>query len=132
MLLAECAASLAAQTYRDFEIVVVDNGSTDESLVAARAALGDATLVRLGDNSGFARANKLGIERARGELILTLNNDARLDPRCVAALVAAADRHPEAGMLAPRVLMSTDPTRIDSAGLLIYVDGVYRARGWQE
>jgi GT2 family glycosyltransferase len=131
-LLAECAASLAAQTYRDFEIVVVDNGSTDASLDAARETLGDATIVRLDGNSGFARGNNLGIARACGELIVTLNNDARLAPSCLAELVAAADRHPEAGMLAPKILMSTDTARIDSAGLLVYVDGVYRARGWQE
>ena len=131
-LLAECGASLAAQTFRDFEIVVVDNASIDTSLDAARGTLGDATILRLDGNSGFARGNNLGIARARGELIVTLNNDARLAPSCLAELVAAADRHPDAGMFAPKILMSTDPTRIDSAGLLLYVDGVYRARGWQE
>jgi GT2 family glycosyltransferase len=131
-LLADCAASLAAQTYRDFETIVVDNGSTDGSLDAARDVLGDATIVRLDANSGFARGNNLGIVRARGALVVTLNNDARLAPSCLAELVAAADRHPEAGMFAPKILMATDTDRIDSTGLLVYVDGVYRARGWQE
>ncbi|MBI3769593.1 MAG: glycosyltransferase family 2 protein [Deltaproteobacteria bacterium] len=131
-LLRECAASVAAQTYRDVETIVVDNGSTDDSVAAARGALGDATLVRLETNTGFASGNNLGIARASGELIVTLNNDARLTPTCLAELVAAADRHPDAGMFAPKVLVSTDPTRIDSAGLLLYVDGVHRARGWQE
>jgi len=131
-LLAECAASLAAQTYRDFETIVVDNGSTDGSLDAARGALGDATVVRLGANTGFARGNNLGIARAQGALVLTLNNDARLAPSGLGELVAPADRHPEAGMFAPKILMSTDTSRIDSTGLLVYVDGVYRARGWQE
>jgi GT2 family glycosyltransferase len=131
-LLAECAASLAAQTYRDFETIVVDNGSTDGSLDAARGVLGDAVVVRLDANTGFARGNNLGIARAQGALVLTLNNDARLAPSCLAELVASADRHPDAGMFAPKILMSTDPSRIDSTGLLVYVDGVYRARGWQE
>ncbi len=131
-LLAECVASLAAQTFRDFETIVVDNGSTDASLDAAAAGLAQSTIVRLEGNSGFARGNNLGMQRARGALIVTLNNDAQLAPSCLAELVAAADRHPEAGMFAPKILMSTDPTRIDSTGLLVYADGVYRARGWQE
>ncbi len=131
-LLRECVMSVAAQTHRDFETIVVDNGSTDDSLDIARGALGAATIVRLDTNAGFARGNNLGIGRATGDLVLTLNNDARLEPTCLAELVAAADRHPQAGMFAPRILVSTDQTRIDSAGLLLYVDGVYRARGWQE
>jgi GT2 family glycosyltransferase len=131
-LLAECGASVAAQTYRDRETIVVDNGSTDGSLAAAADALRGAAVVRLDANTGFARGNNAGIARAAGELILTLNNDARLAPTCVDELVAAADRHPRAGMFAPKILISTDPARIDSAGLLVYLDGVYRPRGWQE
>jgi len=131
-LLRECAVSVAAQTFRDGETIVVDNGSTDDSLDVARGALGAATIVRLDTNGGFARGNNLGIGRARGDLVLTLNNDAYLAPTCLAELVAAADRHVDAGMFAPRILVSTDQSRIDSAGLLLYADGVYRARGWQE
>jgi len=131
-LLRECAVSVAAQTFRDVETIVVDNGSTDDSLDVARGALGAATIVRLDTNGGFARGNNLGIGRARGDLVLTLNNDACLAPTCLAELVAAADRHVDAGMFAPRILVSTDQSRIDSAGLLLYADGVYRARGWQE
>jgi GT2 family glycosyltransferase len=131
-LLAECLASLAAQTIRDFEIIVVDNGSTDESLATVAAAAPGARVVRFQENTGFARGNNEGFAVATGALIVTLNNDARLAPECLAELVAAAERHPAAGMFAPKTLISTDPTRIDSAGLLIYADGVYRPRGWQE
>src|SRR6185369_2073905 len=81
---------------------------------------------------GFARGNDVGIARASGELVVTLNNDARLAPTCIAELVAASDRHRDAGTFAPKILVTTDPTRIDSAGLLVYVDGVDRPRGWQE
>jgi GT2 family glycosyltransferase len=131
-LLRECLSSLAEQTFRDFETVVVDNASADTSLATAGDLLAAARVVRLDHNTGFARGNNEGIAAAAGELIVTLNNDARLTPGCLAVLVSAADRHPEAGMLAPKTLISTDPTRIDSAGLLIYADGVYRPRGWQE
>lgn len=132
MLLRECLESLAAQTFRDFETIVVDNGSDDGSLAMVDAALPAARVLSLGENTGFARGNNEGLEVASGDLVVTLNNDARLAAECLAELVAAADRHPSAGMLAPKTLISTDPTRIDSAGLLIYADGVYRPRGWQE
>src|SRR5882724_2465153 len=132
LLLRECLASLATQAYRDFETIVVDNGSADDSLALAAESGCAATIIRLGENAGFARGNNVGIGAARGELIVTVNNDARLAPDCLAELVAAADRHREAGMLAPKILISTEPSRIDSAGLLIYADGVYRPRGWQE
>jgi GT2 family glycosyltransferase len=131
-LLRECLASVAAQTVRDFEAIVVDNGSTDGSLEGAADVLAGATVLRLGRNTGFARGNNEGIAAAGGELVVTLNNDARLAPGCLAALVGAADRHPEAGMLAPKTLVTTDPSRLDSAGLLIYADGVNRPRGWLE
>ncbi len=131
-LLAECAATVASQTYRDCETIVVDNGSTDGSVDAAGSALAGATIVRLDRNTGFARGNDVGIARASGELVVTLNNDARLAPTCIAELVAASDRHRDAGTFAPKILVTTDPTRIDSAGLLVYVDGVDRPRGWQE
>jgi len=131
-LLRECLESLAVQTFRDFETIVVDNGSDDGSLALIDAALPGARPLPLGENTGFARGNNEGFKVATGDLIVTLNNDARLAPQCLAELVAAADRHPDAGMLAPKTLISTDPTRIDSAGLLIYADGIYRPRGWQE
>ncbi len=132
LLLRDCLGSIAAQSFRDFETIVVDNGSTDESLAAAAGTLDDVCVIALGENSGFARGNNTGIEASRGELVVTLNNDATLTPTFLAEIVAAADRLPQAGMLAPKTLISTEPDRIDSAGLLIYVDGVYRPRGWQE
>ena len=131
-LLRDCLASIAAQTYRDFEVIVVDNGSEDDSLAAAATVLSGARVVALGENTGFARGNNVGIAASAGDLVVTLNNDATLAPSFLAELVAAADRLPSAGMFAPKTLISTEPGRIDSAGLLIYLDGVYRPRGWQE
>ncbi len=131
-LLRDCLASIAAQTYRDFEVIVVDNGSEDDSLAAAATVLSGARVVALGENTGFARGNNVGIAASAGDLVLTLNNDATLAPSFLAEIVAAADRLPSAGMFAPKTLISTEPGRIDSAGLLIYLDGVYRPRGWQE
>src|SRR5215813_13896728 len=85
VLLRDCLASLATQTFRDFETIVVDNGSSDDSLALAAGSGCDASVIRLDENTGFARGNNLGIAAAHGELIVTLNNDARVTPDFLAA-----------------------------------------------
>jgi GT2 family glycosyltransferase len=125
-----CLQSLEAQTHRDFEVLVVDNASTDGSRERLEADwAGRVSLVLLDRNWGYCGGNNRGIERARGSLIALLNNDTEVDPGWLAALASAARRHPEAGMFASRVYSATERTRFDSAGLLLYPDGVCRSRG---
>ena len=78
--LRRCLAALSEQDDEDTEIVVVDNGSTDGSIDAAREALPDVRMVALEANLGFAAACNLGIDRAAGAWILTLNNDTVARP----------------------------------------------------
>jgi GT2 family glycosyltransferase len=88
-----CIGSLAAVTYPDLEVIIVDNGSADSSAelarrVADRQGLACSISV-LRDNSGFARANNHGFGLATGEIILLVNPDAELFPDAVDALVDA-------------------------------------------
>lgn len=132
-LLRESLASLFAQTHPDLEVILVDNGSTDGSADEARATWGPRLqVVANARNEGFARANNQAFAVARGEWIFLLNNDAVAAPDAVARLVAFGTAHPEAGMLACRVLRYEEPHFFDSAGLLLYPDGVCRSRGWEE
>src|SRR6185295_12565333 len=127
-LLRECLASLFAQTWRELEVILVDNGSTDGSLDEARATYGDRLrLITNPRNEGFARGNNQAFDVARGEWIFLLNNDAVVADDTVAELMRAATEHPDAGMLACRVLRYEEPHFIDSAGLLLYPDGVCRS-----
>lgn len=98
-VLPACLDALAAE---GAGIIVVDNASRDGS--ADLAASCGATLVRLPRNEGYGRANNAGIAAASSEFVLVCNPDAVADPGCVAALVAAADRYPDAGLLAPRIV----------------------------
>jgi N-acetylglucosaminyl-diphospho-decaprenol L-rhamnosyltransferase len=81
--------------------VVVDNHSSDETVKAVRALLPQAHVIESKTNLGFGRANNLGIEAVSTDYALLLNPDARLDAGALQALHDAADRYPEAAILAP-------------------------------
>ena len=123
--LPECLESLESQSFRDFETIVVDNGSQDGSLEYLRSRP-EVVLVPLPENAGFAAGNNAGLPLARGEYVVTLNNDTRAEPDWLERLVQVADRHPEAGMVASRICAYHDPELIDSLGMAICRDGMSR------
>jgi GT2 family glycosyltransferase len=133
-LLRRCLESLERQRGVDFEVVVVDNGSTDGSVAmlegefAGRPGLG-LRLIRNSGNRGFCEANNQGIRASKSEFVALLNNDAEADEQWLAALLAVFEGRPEVGMGASKILVWEDPARIDKAGHLIYPDGQNRGRG---
>ncbi len=88
---AQAIDSALAQTERDIEVVVVDNGSTDDSLQVIGRYGDRVRLVRQPTNIGQGRGYNLGIEAARGEWLVWLDADDMLDPDCIAACLAVAD-----------------------------------------
>ena len=129
-LLSECLQGLLAQAYDPFEVIVVDNGSTDGSpeMIAGRGEV-RVRLLRNEHNLGYARAVNQGILASSSALIATLNNDAVPEPGWLEALVEAAARDPRAGMVACKIVSFEDPRILDGTGLLLYPDGSSRARG---
>ncbi len=115
-LLRQVVESLRLQTLKDFETIVVDNGSYDGSADFVAANFPDVHLVRLTTNTGFTGGNNRGIAAARGEFIALLNNDASPDPRWLEELVSVLDAHPQVGFCASRVLLQSDPRLLDAAG----------------
>ena len=132
-LLSACLESLARQTHPSFEVVVVDNGSTDgsaEFVEQLRASFPvPLELIANPANRGFCAANNQGIEGAQAELIALLNNDAEADPVWLAELENAVRRADDFGMAASKVLVWEDARIIDKCGHLIYPDGQNRGRG---
>jgi GT2 family glycosyltransferase len=97
-LLTRCLESLESnRPDLDFEVIVVDNGSTDGTVAAARAR--DVSVIELGRNAGFAVANNVAIREAQGQLLLFLNPDTIVPPGTLRRLVQALDDRPGIGML---------------------------------
>jgi len=124
--LPDCLDSLAAQTFRDFEVVLVDNGSRDDSVSFVRAHYSWVSVVPLPENVGFASGNNRGLEHASGKYIVTLNNDTRAEIDWLDNLVKAADADPTAGMIGCRICSFSNPDTIDSIGMGICPDGMSR------
>jgi len=130
--LADCLTSLFAQSFRDFEVIVVDNGSTDGSLNLFRKDFPWVKVIALAENTGFARANNTGFEASSSEYIATLNNDTIVDSGWLQALYDAAKNDHTVGMVASKILLGREGREIDSVGMLIYPDGMSRQRGHNE
>ena len=115
--IADALSSLAKQTVSDFEVFLVDNASTDDSM----QRLGDVLPERLHllpqtKNIGFAAANNLAAQDAAGEWLVLLNPDAAAAPDWLEKLHAGSTRHPDTVMFASAQINMDDPTRMDGAG----------------
>jgi len=131
-LLRACLDSLGSQEYSHTEVVVVDNGSEDGSPDMVASEYPDVKLVRYPENRGFSAAVNEGIRVSSGELVALINNDAEADPRWISELVSAADRYPEAGSFATRMLFYRDRATVDTFGDAFTVAGFGYKRGWGE
>ncbi len=125
-MLPRCLASLAAQTFHDFEVIVVDNGSTDDSAadLSARFPTLNLRVERLASNRGFAAANNIAAQLARGEWLALLNQDAFPQPDWLARLIEATQRHPGPTFFASRLVQANDTARLDGAGDVYHVSGL--------
>jgi N-acetylglucosaminyl-diphospho-decaprenol L-rhamnosyltransferase len=112
-LLERCLRSVyqAAWPEAELEVVVVDNASHDGSAQMVSERFPQASLIACPTNLGFARANNLAMRQATGTYFLLLNPDAELHEDALSILVRYAERHPEAGVVGPRLLNSDGSTQ---------------------
>ncbi|MFL7810724.1 MAG: glycosyltransferase family 2 protein [Anaerolineae bacterium] len=130
--LTDCLDALAAQREIDFETIVVDNGSIDDSLRLLTRRDPPVKVVALPENRGYAGGCNAGLCRAEGQVLVILNNDTQVEPDWLGELLAALDRHPEAGMATPKVRLWDDRARLHTTGDYVRVNGIPDSRGvWE-
>jgi GT2 family glycosyltransferase len=128
-----CFNALRAQTYPHLEIILVDNGSTDESLTLTRRDFPEVKIIELSQNLGFAGAINRGIEQAEGEIIIPLNNDTEVASGWAEALVDTLQKYHDAGIIASKILLFGRRDTLHSAGDGFGTDGIPLNRGvWQK
>ena len=123
--LGPCLESLRRQTFRDFETVVVDSASTDGSVGFVQENFPEVRTLALPENRGFSAAVNAGIKASpAAEHVVLLNNDTEVDPGWLEALVEAADRHPEAGLFASKLVDFRNRRQLDGAGDALRASGL--------
>jgi GT2 family glycosyltransferase len=131
-LLPTCLDSLRRQSYTNREIVVADNASTDGSLELLARDYAEVRALALPSNRGFTGACNAGLQASHGEFVALLNSDTEADERWLEQVVAAFERHPEAGLVASKMLLFDQRETLHTAGDLYRLDGVPVNRGvWQ-
>ena len=112
-----CLASVASQTCSDYQVFLVDNGSTDGSAEYVREAFPWVQVLSSPANLGFAAAVNWGIRESRSSYVATLNNDVWLESQWVEEMLRAAREGERVGMIASKVLLALAPDRFDSSGI---------------
>lgn len=131
-LLPTCLDALRAQTRRDFCVVVVDDGSTDDSVELMRRNYPEVQVIVMPRNRGLAAAVNAALDATGGEYVALLNNDTEADPRWLEHLVGALERYPAYDFAASKLLLFDRRDHIHSAGDYYRKDGVPGNRGvWQ-
>jgi GT2 family glycosyltransferase len=137
--LRDCLAALRAQTTGAFEIILIDNASSDGAAPAVAREIPDVVFIANSQNLGFAAAVNQGARRARGRWLALLNPDAFPQADWLETLLAAAETYPQVRSFASRQLMAEDPNRLDGLGDVMSASGFafrggYRwpDRGWRE
>lgn len=114
-----CVESLKNMSCQNYEIIIVDNKSGDDSLSQLQSRYGNDEQIRIipnSSNEGFTGGNNRGIEQARGDYIFLLNNDTEVAEDMLSKLLMAAKTHPEASVFCPKIKFFASPDTIQYAG----------------
>lgn len=132
-LLSECVPSVFSSVYPNYEIILVDNGSTDGSVEFIREKYSEVKIIKLDRNYGFAKGNNIGIEEALKDknvrYIALLNNDTKVDKNWLSELVKVAESDEKIGMCALKILRIDNPMVIDSTGAVFKLGSIVSNRG---
>src|SRR5215831_20057187 len=126
--LKDCLGALTCQSYPNYEIILVDNGSSDNSIRFVRQNFPEVKVIALGENNGFTGGNAAGLEIAQGAYIALVNNDARADKVWLENLMQPMLRDPTVGICASKLIFENTQA-VNSAGDGVTTAGVGFNRG---
>lgn len=129
--LKRCLPSFAAQQYPNFEIVVVDNASKDGTASYLSAHFPSVRLYCAERNLGFGGGNNWAAREAEGEYLAFINPDTTVEPDWLYRLVEAL-QDPQVGIATPKILMMSQPDRINTCGNDVHYTGYGYLRGWSQ
>lgn len=109
-------ASLFKQTYSNFEVIFVDNNSSDGSIDYVKKNFPQVKVIENKDNSGYAEGNNIGLRHSKGDYILILNNDTILKEDLIEKLLQAFSEIPNLGAVQPMVHLMNTPEKLDACG----------------
>jgi GT2 family glycosyltransferase len=123
-----CLNSLRTHTnLDDAEIIVVDNASTDNTVSIIESKYPDVTLIRNSVNNGYSHGNNLGARHSRGEYLVFLNPDTVVAEGWLIAFKSALAGE-NVGLVTPKMLLLSDPTRINACGHQVHITGIVQCR----
>ena len=128
--LEQCLTSVQRDSGIDSEIIVVDNASIDGSADFVQSRYPDMVLVRNKINRGFAAACNQGAQIATGHILVFLNQDTRVEPSWLEALVRGLDQEGTIGLTTSKILLMSQPDRIHLCGQDIHYTGLAFGRGF--
>ncbi|MCX6811166.1 MAG: glycosyltransferase [Candidatus Berkelbacteria bacterium] len=131
-IIQDCLHSIYKQTFRDFEVIIVDNDSSDDSYDLIKKNFSSVRLFKLKKNLGFAKGNNFGYKKALGEYVFLLNPDAVLESENCLKTIVEGFSDIEIGAQAPKILFEFDKSRLDSAGTDFNNLGFNWGRGFRE
>jgi len=131
-LLNDCLGSLKLQSFKDLEIILVDNASTDNSIEYVEKKFPKVKIIRLNKNYGFAKAINTGIKIIKTKYAVFLNNDTQVGKDWLKSLVDCADNHPEVISVNSKLLNFYHKKIIDGMGILTNEVGQARSIGFGE
>jgi GT2 family glycosyltransferase len=127
--LESCLRSLVSDDSQDYEIIVVDNASSDDSADHVERAFPSVRVIRNRTNGGFGQGSNLGARCARGKYLAFLNPDTVAEPGWLSVLVLALKDRPWAGLATPKILLLSDPSHINTCGNVLHLTGLTLCRG---
>lgn len=131
-LLKDCLESLKNQTFKDFEVIVVDNGSTDGSVEYINKFFPRVKQVKLNKNYGFAKAINAGVKHSLSRYVIFLNNDTTVERKWLKELTNCAKKYSKALSINSKILNFYNRKTIDGVGIEVNEVGQARSTGWGE